>query len=273
VQQAEITREFTAGGGQGVGLLEGTDRPEFLADVSIEAPGRVWVRNSNAEAELFGSVQIIRTRAGLNVEGRAATKRGHYSAYLEKFEITRGDLDFSRHRGWEPELDIEARRGRLNERIYVHLTGRPSQPRLVFSSDAGGSADELQQILMADIRNDPSNVATTVMENVFADLGYLDSISIDSAESRTPVAEGEQAPLISAYNVSAGWAVSDRVFVTYTRGLNQSDLNQRVALELDLLRGLLLASSWEIRYIPSPEYLSESAQNVFNVDVKFRREY
>jgi autotransporter translocation and assembly factor TamB len=273
IQQAEITREFTASSAQGAGLLESTDRPEFLADVSIEAPGRVWVRNSNADAELFGNVQIIRTPAGLDVEGRAATKRGHYSAYLEKFEITRGDLDFSRHRGWEPEMDIEAQRGRVNERIYVHLTGKPSEPRLVFSSDAGGSADELQQILMADIRNDPANVATTVVENVVSDLGYLDSITIDPAESRTPVADGQQTPLISAYNVSAGWAVSDRVFVTYTRGINQSDLNQRVALELDLLRGLLLASSWEIRYIPSPEFLSDSAQNVFNVDVKFRHEY
>jgi hypothetical protein len=161
----------------------------------------------------------------------------------------------------------------VNERIYVQLTGTPSQPQLVFTSDNRETSAELQQILMSDIRNDPSNVATTVVENVFTDLGYLDSISIDPASSRQPVAEGQQAPLISAYNVSAGWAVSDRVFVTYTRGLNQSDLNQRVAVEFDVLRGLLLASSWEIRYIPSPELLSDAAQNAFNVDVKFRHEY
>ena len=61
--------------------------------------------------------------------------------------------------------------------------------------------------------------------------------------------------------------------VTSTRDLSRSDLNQRVAVELDVLRGLLLASSWEIRYIPSPELLSDAAQNAFNVDVKFRHEY
>ena len=272
VRDAEITREFTEGRGEG-SLLEPTDRPEWLADVAIEAPGRVWVHNSNADAELAGNVQMLRTTAGLDVTGRATVKRGHYSAYLEKFEITRGELDFSRNPGWEPDLDLEARRGRVNERIYVQLTGTPSQPQLVFTSDNRETSAELQQILMADIRNDPSNVATTVVENVFTDLGYLDSISIDPASSRQPVAEGQQAPLISAYNVSAGWAVSDRVFVTYTRGLNQSDLNQRVAVEFDVLRGLLLASSWEIRYIPSPELLSDAAQNAFNVDVKFRHEY
>jgi autotransporter translocation and assembly factor TamB len=274
IHQAEITREFTAGPEAGSALLESTDRPEWLADVAIEAPARVWVRNSNADAELGGNVQIIRTTAGLDVQGRATTRRGHYSAYLERFEITRGELDFSRHPGWEPELDIEAQRGRVNERIYVHLTGRPSEPRLVFTSDGRGSSEELQHILMADVRNDPANVATTVVENVLDDVGYLDSITIDPATPRgEPVAAGQQAPLISAYNVSAGYAVSDRVFVTYTRGLNQSDLNQRVAIELDVLRGLLLASSWEIRYIPSPEFLSDAAQNAFNVDVKFRHEY
>ncbi len=273
VHEAEITREFTAGTEESGDLLAPTDRPDWLAEVAIEAPARVWVRNSNADAELTGNVQLVRNTAGLDVTGRATTKRGHYSAYLEKFEITRGELDFSRNPGWEPELDIEARRGRVNERIYINLRGTPSEPQLVFTSDTRGTSDELQQILMADISNDPANVATTVVENVFTDLGYLDSITIDPASSREPVAEGQQAPLISAYNVSAGWAVSDRVFVTYTRGLNQSDLNQRVAVEYDVLRGLLLASSWEIRYIPSPEFLSDAAQNAFNVDVKFRHEY
>ncbi len=273
VHEAEITREFTAGGEESGDLLAPTDRPDWLAEVAIEAPGRVWVRNSNADAELAGTVQLVRNTAGLDVDGRATVKRGHYSAYLEKFEITRGELDFSRNPGWEPVLDIEARRGRVNERIYVNLRGTPSEPRLVFTSDTRGSSDELQQILMADISNDPASVATTVVENVFTDLGYLDSITIDPASSREPVAEGQQAPFINAYNVSAGWAVSDRVFVTYTRGLNQSDLNQRVAVEFDVLRGLLLASSWEIRYIPSPEFLSDAAQNAFNVDVKFRHEY
>jgi hypothetical protein len=69
------------------------------------------------------------------------------------------------------------------------------------------------------------------------------------------------------------WAISDRLFMTYTRGFNQSDLNQRVAIELDILRGLLLESAWEQRYIPSRQERSDAAQNAFQFDLKFRYEY
>ncbi|UCE01715.1 MAG: translocation/assembly module TamB domain-containing protein [Candidatus Latescibacterota bacterium] len=271
ILEAEVTREFTSGAGGG-GLFESTDTPEWLADVSIVAPGRVWVKNNNADAELKGNVQLIRSTSGLDVNGQATVKRGHYSVYLERFEITRGELDFSRNPGWEPALDIEARRGRRGDRIYVHLTGRPSEPRLSFTSDQGGTSAELQEILMADIQNDPANVATTMVEQIFADFEYIDSITIDPAAGRDPDADQNTA-LLRPYNVSAGWAMSDRLFMTYTRGFNQSDLNQRVAIELDILRGLLLESAWEQRYIPSRQERSDAAQNAFQFDLKFRYEY
>jgi autotransporter translocation and assembly factor TamB len=271
ILEAEVTREFTSGAGGG-GLFESTDTPEWLADVSIVAPGRVWVKNNNADAELKGNVQVNRSTSGLDVNGQATVKRGHYSVYLERFEITRGELDFSRNPGWEPALDIEARRGRRGNRIYVHLTGRPSEPRLSFTSDQGGTSAELQEILMADIQNDPANVATTMVEQIFADFEYIDSITIDPAAGRDPDADQNTA-LLRPYNVSAGRAISDRLFMTYTRGFNQSDLNQRVAIELDILRGLLLESAWEQRYIPSRQERSDAAQNAFQFDLKFRYEY
>jgi autotransporter translocation and assembly factor TamB len=226
----------------------------------------------NADAELKGNVQVNRITSGLDVNGQATVKRGHYSVYLERFEITRGELDFSRNPGWEPALDIEARRGRRGNRIYVHLTGRPSEPRLSFTSDQGGTSAELQEILMADIQNDPANVATTMVEQIFADFEYIDSITIDPAAGRDPDADQNTA-LLRPYNVSAGRAISDRLFMTYTRGFNQSDLNQRVAIELDILRGLLLESAWEQRYIPSRQERSDAAQNAFQFDLKFRYEY
>ncbi len=271
IEDATITQEFT-GDGESSALLESTDQPSWVADVTLDAPGRVRVKNSNADAELSGSVQLVRNRAGLDVQGEAQVKRGQYTVYLERFEITRGDLDFSRHPGWEPELDLEARRGRIGDRIYVHLTGTPSAPNLTFTGDAPGTAEDYQDRLIGgdrDLAADAASVASAVAEQALVDLRYIDSFSINPEAAGSANASGEPR----AYNVSAGWEVSDRVFVTYTQGLNESDLKQSVTIELDLLRNLLLQSSWEKRNFPTLENQPDATQDAFDFDLKFRWEY
>jgi hypothetical protein len=115
--------------------------------------------------------------------------------------------------------------------------------------------------------------AASTVEQMFVDFQFLKSISIDPA---TGQAEGKDTgSLLKPYNLSAGRPLPywDRLFVTYTYGLNQSDLQHRVALELDILRGLLLASAWETRAIPSRQEHSDAAQNAFELDLKFRYEH
>jgi translocation and assembly module TamB len=264
VHEALITQEFTGGGEAGV--LESTDLPEWLADVTLDAPGKVWIKNSQADVELEGSVRVVRSTAEMDVAGIATIRRGNYSLYLERFEITRGELDFSRSPGFTPDLDIEARQGPPGNRIYVYLTGRPpDELRWSLSSDRGDTSDELQQILFAGVRNDPFNVTSTVVERIVQDLQFIESFSIDQAAVDSTSASS------MPFNISAGKALSDRVFVIYTLGVNESDIRDRVALEVDIVRGVLLATSYERRNIP--DYQPNRPQNAFDVDLKFRWEY
>lgn len=272
IVEASITQEFAGGDGEPAEVLEATDQPDWLADVTLDAPGRVWVKNSNADAELSGTVQLVRDRTGLDVQGEARVKRGRYTVYLERFEITRGTLDFSRHPGWEPELDLEAQRGRIGDRIYVQLTGTPSAPNLSFTGDAPGTAAEYQDRLIGgdrDLASDAASVASAVAAQALADLEYIDTFSINPDAAGASNASSD----VRSYNVSAGWEVSDRVFVTYTQGINQSDLKQSVSIELDLLRSLLLESSWERRNFPTLENQPDATQDAFDLDLKFRWEY
>jgi len=226
----------------------------------------VWIKNSQADLELEGSVRVVRNTAGMDITGLASIRRGNYSLYLERFEITRGDLDFSRNPGFAPELDIEARQGSPGKRIYVHLTGRPPDAlRWSLSSDRGETSDELQQILFAGVRNDPFNVTSTVVERIVQDLQFIESFSIDQATADST--SGSTMP----FNISAGKALSDRFFVVYTVGVNESDIRDRVALEVDIVRGVLLATSYERRNIP--DYQPNRPQNAFDIDLKFRWEY
>jgi autotransporter translocation and assembly factor TamB len=267
VLEAEITQEFAADPDQGEVL--DTDRPEWVGALSLHAPnGNVWIKNTQADAELEGNVQIVRSmQAGLDVKGQARVKRGNYSLYFERFEITRGDLDFSRHPGFDPELDIEARRGRPGRRIYVTLTGPSTQPRLSFRSDqADLTSDEIQQMLLGfDVSEEPVAAVATVAERTLNDLPWLQYFAVDPANTDSTLSRN----LIS-YNVSAGRALSERIFLIYTQGV-KSDINQRVSLEVDINRWLLLESSYERRNISVAG--PDQPQNAFDVNLKYRHEY
>jgi autotransporter translocation and assembly factor TamB len=267
VHEAIITQEFGSSS-VGSGVLASTDLPEWLADVSVDAPGNVWIKNTTVDMELEGQVQVVRNTSGLSVNGIASIRRGNYSLYLERFEITRGELDFSRYPGFQPEMDIEARQGRPGNRIYVHLTGRPPDNlRWSLSSDRGETSDQLQQALFLSPENDPFNVTTTVIERIFQDLQFIESFHIDPANDSLATQDAAIVP----FNVSAGKAISDRVFLVYTHGMNESDINQKVAVEIDIVRGLLLASSYTRRNIPDSS--TNRSQNAFDIDLKFRYEY
>ena len=115
--------------------------------------------------------------------------------------------------------------------------------------------------------NDTFNVGTTVVERIFQDLEFIESFHIDPASDSLSSKDTVMVP----FNVSAGKAISDRVFLIYTQGMNQSDISQRVAVEIDIVRGLLLASSYTRRNIPDSS--ANRSQNAFDIDLKFRYEY
>lgn len=271
VAEANITQEFASGDGEPSELLESTDQPEWLMDVTLDAPGRVRVQNSNADAELSGQVQLVRNRSGFDVQGQAQVKRGYYTVYLERFDITGGYLDFSRRSGWEPQLDIRAQRGRLGDRIYVNLTGTPSEPNLVFTGDAPGTADDYQDRLIGgdrDLASDAASVASAVATQALADLSFIDSFSIDPESPGIASASGD----VHSYVMSTAFEVHDGVFVTYRQGISETD-RRSVAIELDLLRNLLLQSSWEHRNFPTLENQPDATQDAFDLDLKFRWEW
>ena len=77
VHQAEITRELPRTGeretSRGV--------PTWTAELAIEAGNNVWVRNSDAEIELEGSVLFKKSSLGTTFLGDVQTIRGRYFLY------------------------------------------------------------------------------------------------------------------------------------------------------------------------------------------------
>jgi autotransporter translocation and assembly factor TamB len=275
VHSAEIRAEFTSSGTQS-GTFE-TDIPDWLASLSLRADkGDVWIRNSLVDAELTGNIDLKRTEDDFQVFGTVRVKRGTYSYLVHRFDIKRGELNFS-GKGFNPQIDIEGQTGRAGERIYITLTGTAEEPQLSFRSDRlGASSDMIEQTLF-DVTGTEREEATSILvgnyaEQIVRDLQLLSEFSIDPASRNaatsgtTPTGHGG----FTGYNVSGGRPIGSNLFVLYTQGF-YSDIEQRVAVEYDINRWLLLEAAYERRSVT--EAGAGQSQNAYGLGLKYRHEY
>jgi autotransporter translocation and assembly factor TamB len=272
VLRGEIRQEFSSEGG--AEPIFATDVPPLYLNLTLRADrGDVWIRNSIVDAELEGNLTVTLDERGLGTEGEVRVRRGTYSYLVNRFDITRGVLDFSRGSGFNPQLDIEGQSGRPGERNYITLRGTATEPQLSFRSDRSDrSSDEIQQDLFTAEGDRDQAAATAIAdfaEQTLRDLRALPSFSIDPAlkEGSGPATNATNA---YSYNVSAGTEISNRVWLVYTQGVN-SDLGQRVAIEVDINRWLLLGSSYERRDVTTTGL--NQPQNAYDINLKYRHEY
>jgi hypothetical protein len=96
-------------------------------------------------------------------------------------------------------------------------------------------------------------------------------VSIDPAEGdKAATTTNQSTNTTFRYNVSAAREISNRVFLIYTQGVN-SDLAQRVAVEIDINRWLLLETLYERRSVT--EAGIDQPQNAYELNFKYRYEY
>jgi hypothetical protein len=274
VRDALITQEFTAGGDE----LFDTDTPEWLSDITLRAPqGNVRMRNSQVEADLAGSLRIVRTRRQLDLQGEVTVRRGRYLDLLNYFRITGGHLDFSANPGFNPALDIQGESGRPGNRVYVHLTGSAMAPQLSFRSEREGveGAAQIEEQVIGRIGSGgavASNALATVGGGLLRELEFLRgrNITVDPA-GEDPWDEPGDTRNEFGVNLSTGFAVSDNAYLVYTQGV-KSDIQQKAALEIDLRRWpLLLEAAYERRNLS--EGGPDQSQNAFDINLKYRHEY
>lgn len=110
----------------------------------LEMGSDVWMRSSEANVQLTGSLVINKIRDRYRLDGTLQTPRGTYRLPLttfvtREFTVTRGQLQYFGTPDLNATLDIEARhvvrRPRENVNITVHIGGTLYTPRLSFSSD------------------------------------------------------------------------------------------------------------------------------------------
>ena len=110
------------------------------------------------ELDLSGDVNLLRTADGMTLNGGMTIDKGRLPVFNNTFTVVRGDLDFSREVGFDPQVDVDAEtKYRLRsqyssnsiiEVIGVHVTGPLSGPEIQFSSERGYSRAAIQRMLL-----------------------------------------------------------------------------------------------------------------------------
>ena len=231
-----------------------------IDNVQIRMGSDVWLRSSEANINLGGSVQVARARTAesgspfdqLALDGTLTTNRGTYRLNLggivqRTFLVENGTVRFFGDADFNPELNIAATHtvhrsstnlAQQDIRVRVQIRGTLAQPRLTLSS-----ADSLLTISETDLVSYlltgapsfsvTSQDATLSFLRSFGSylgdwlrggLGFVDVIDVELGRQGLASGQGLGGGLGSVFNgarLTTGWQLGSRAYVSAATGLCQ----------------------------------------------------
>lgn len=294
VTQAVITKPIGRDEGPSSELSLPTESPTWLCNLDIDAPNNVWVRNSDLNMELGGSLIMKRDTQGLHFRGDLAVLRGSYTLYNNKFRITSGRIDFSTAAGLRPAITLSAYTphrvsGEQEHRIFLDLTwpADKKEPTIALSYDSPGySETDLWKMLGGQVvtgdrlagSSGAVGAATGTAQNLASN--YLERIL--NAQMRDVTVDVESRPVDGAAGTASGQRelviavgryLGEDLYLNYRQGLTSNSARQ-VDVEYRISNMFLLRS--EIIRHQGPRGIpgkSRQTSDEINFDLKFRIEY
>jgi translocation and assembly module TamB len=126
----------------------GKAAPPFDAvlDLTVTAPGRIFVHGRGVNAELGGSLRLTGTLANPRPVGAFNLVQGRLQILTTRLDFTRANLTFSGD--FSPELDFLATTQAGGAQIGVAITGEASDPDFAFTSSPDLPQDEILSRLL-----------------------------------------------------------------------------------------------------------------------------
>ncbi len=117
-------------------------------DITVSAPGRVFIRGRGIDAELGGDLRVGGTSAAPVLNGGFDLRRGRLSVLSQRLDFSRGRLTFSGD--VMPELDFVAETRAADVTARIIVSGQAAAPEFAFTSSPELPQDEvLSRLLFA----------------------------------------------------------------------------------------------------------------------------
>jgi translocation and assembly module TamB len=202
----EIRRESGGGGSSsGIGL-----------DLTISAPGQIFVRGRGIDAELGGSLTVRGTSTLPIVSGGFELRRGRLDILAKRLDLAEGNISFGG--GLVPTVDLKATSTAGSTSVTINVAGQASNPTVTFASSPALPQDEI--------------LAQLIFNRSMSNLSALQIAQLAAAVSQ--LAGGQSTSLLEGLRGKLG--VDDLDITTDSEGQAQFSagkyLNSRTYIEL-----------------------------------------
>ncbi len=212
-------------------------------DLSVAASEDIAVTGLGIDMMLTGSTHIGGTLREPKLDGRLLVNRGSFNYLGTRFAVASGSLEFVPAQGILPLLDVRAD-GKLDEAdVTLRLQGRVDQIETTLRSSLDipeqelvarlGWPEKMQQAFKGGLWEDLDDEVVKMVEGELANqfLGDLtrtfqSALDLDRLQIQPSVVE-------QSVRVELGKYVVDDVFVTYSREVNESSV-QEIGVEYRL---------------------------------------
>ena len=222
--------------------------------IHVRIPSNTWLQSQELNVEISGDLEITIAGSAMLVGGFAKVERGTFTILGKRFVVREGRADFSGGTELIPQVSMEVaytfrRPDGIQQSLDLLISGKATSPTLSFrlsgepvsEQDAvsyvlfGRSLDELSQSQKSSVSQSTGDLAaglaasflTAQLSSTVGEAFGLDVLELDVQDA------GRQS------SFTAGKYLSDRLYVRYTRRINDPSTNEtntdEVALEYRLL--------------------------------------
>lgn len=253
VQPWELTVEGVYGTGEHGKTADGQPLPPrdaaplpfVVADVTLDMPRNVWVRDSGTAIELSGALRVTKAlQRPFILSGTVETLRGFASFFGKRFDIQQGQVTFTGSEEINPFLDVNVTHQASDYEITLHAGGSLKRPDIDLSSEPdipkadiisllvlGKTTDRLsnseQKSFAGQMQGPVGNAVSGVLEKTVGNALGLDTIDIQAGNDS------------GTGSVSVGRYVTQDIFLSYERETGEETSNT-VGVEYSINRRLKL---------------------------------
>ncbi len=117
-------------------------------DVTIDIPGRTFVRGRGLDSEWRGRVALAGSSQAPLITGRLEIVHGTYDFIGKTFNLSRGAITFLGGKSIDPTIDLEASAQSSEVTAIVDITGTATAPTIKLSSQPALPRDEILSRLL-----------------------------------------------------------------------------------------------------------------------------
>jgi translocation and assembly module TamB len=249
--------------------------PIVKLDLTIEAPGQMFVRGRGLDAELGGSVRVQGTADKPQPIGSFELRRGQFSLAGQTLNFAKGKVSFMGGSLTDPSLDFTVIPTNATVDAKLNIGGTVSNPKITLSSIPELPQDEiLAQILFG---RSASSLSPFELAQIASALAQLTGVTSGGLDPLNSIREGLGLDQLSVgtsasgqVTLEAGRYVTPGVYVGVEQGASVDSTKAKVQVDLTKrlkLEGTVGTSSG------SATGSSASAERSTSIGVTYELEY